>query len=56
MEDLGMDFVDWLNYGIDMGWCSGIVCETHDITPITAEEDAMWDAGEDPCCTIVRIW
>jgi hypothetical protein len=51
-----MDFVDWINYGIDMGWCSHIVCETHDLVPLTKEEDELWESGDDPCCTIVRIW
>ena len=56
MEEIKMDFVDWVNYGIEMGWCSSIVCNTHDGPVLTDEEEKQWDEGEDPCCTIVRIW
>lgn len=56
MEDLKMDFVDWINYGVEMEWCSPIVCDTHDGMVLTDEEAKQWDEGEDPCITVVRIW
>jgi len=51
-----IDFYGWLDFGKEMKWCSDVVCETHDLVPITEKEERMWEKGEDPCCTIVRIW
>lgn len=51
-----MDFVDWINYGIDMGWCSSVVCETHDGLPMNDEQEKEWIDGFDPCMAAVRIW
>jgi len=38
------------------GFCSPIVCETHDGTPMTEEESNEFDEGYDPCITIVRVY
>jgi len=56
MEEIKMDFVDWLNYGIDMGWCSPIACDTHEGLPMTDEEMEGWEFGNDDCIPAVRIW
>jgi len=49
-----MTFDEWIKYGQDQGYCSPRVCVTHDGAPTTAAEDAEWDAGGDPCITVIR--
>ena len=39
-----------------MGWCSEIVCNTHEGTPMTDIEEEEWDQGLDPCVHVLRIW
>jgi len=51
-----LNFFDWMVYGIENGWCSDIVCDTHDGLPHTEEEAIAWDLGDDPCLPAVRIW
>jgi len=47
---------EWLQYGIKKGFCSDIVCNTHDGLPVVSdEEEAEWEAGGDPCVPAVRI-
>lgn len=50
-----MDFYDWLKLGIDKGYCTTMVCATHDGVPTTKAEDDSWEDGDDPCAFIVRI-
>ena len=51
-----MDIYEWLSYGMEQGFCTDVVCETHDGIPQTMEESVQWDAGEDPCVPALRIW
>lgn len=51
-----MDKYEWLEYGIENGFCSRVVCSTHDGLPLTDEEDAEFEDGYDPCVPAVRIW
>jgi hypothetical protein len=53
---LKMTLNEWLNIGIDNGWCSMPVCATHDGLPGTIEENSEWEEGGDPCQVAVRIW
>lgn len=46
----------WLRYGYDRGYCSDVVCVTHDVLPTTEEEEQAWEDGWDPCSPGVRIW
>lgn len=41
--------------GIEKGYCSEPVCNTHDGLPSTEEEDAQWEDGLDPCVPAVRL-
>ena len=45
----------WLAYGIARGWCSPTFCGTHDFGPLTADEEAALDDGDDPCMFVVRL-
>ena len=46
---------DWLLLGIKKGWCSPPACSTHDLIPMSAEEEAEWEEGNDPCQYVVRV-
>ena len=46
---------EWLKAGIDAGYCSDVVCGTHDGTPLTPEEQQEFEEG-DPCIPVVRLW
>jgi hypothetical protein len=46
---------EWLQKGIDAGWITEGFCFTHDGDPyMTAEEEAEWEEGGDPCCPVVK--
>ena len=45
---------EWLRLGIEQGWCGPPVCLTHDGTPMTDEEEAQFDDGDEPCIFAVR--
>ncbi|WP_395772556.1 hypothetical protein [Arenimonas sp.] len=45
----------WLDYGLSRGWCSTSFCSTHDLGPITADEESALDDGDDPCMPVVRL-
>ncbi len=51
-----MDFEEWLNYGIEQGWCGPTICYTHDGLPMTEGEDSAFSEGDDPCMHIVRLY
>jgi hypothetical protein len=50
------DFKTWLKNGVDRGWCSTMVCETHDGVPRTDAEEDAYQSGQDHCVNIVRIY
>jgi hypothetical protein len=51
-----MDFDEWLALGVANGWVSGPRCVTHDGIVSSAEEEAAFDAGRDPCQHVLRLW
>lgn len=52
--DLSID--EWIQYGVDRGYCSNLVCVTHEGIPLSEEEEKQWDEGYDPCSLGIRIW
>ena len=50
------DFWEWVDYGVKEGWCSEVLCDTHDGIPMTEEEEETWERGYDPCIFIIRLW
>lgn len=46
----------WLAKGCERGWVGPPVCSTHDGTPTTADEDDLFDNGEDTCVFVVRLY
>jgi len=51
-----MNYFDWLQYGMDAGWCGPAVCYTHDGLPETPDEEEQWLNGDDPCIHIIRLY
>ena len=51
-----MNLKEWLQYGVDHGWSSAMVCETHDGVPRTDDEEDGYQSGQDHCVHIVRIY
>jgi hypothetical protein len=48
-------FWRWYEKGLNNGWCSEIVCDTHDGLPMSDDEMEAWSEGDDPCIVAVRI-
>ena len=51
-----MDQYDWYRFGVENGYCSEYVCDTHDGIPMSEEEMVSWDEGNDDCYWIVRLF
>lgn len=49
-----MNYNEWIEFGIDEGWCGPAVCYTHDGLPTSVDEDSDWDI--EPCIHIVRLY
>lgn len=45
-------FEDWLQIGIEQGWCGPAVCYSHDGLPMSDEEFE----SEEPCISIIRLY
>ncbi len=50
-----MDFANWLEYGMEQGYCTTVYCDTHDGVPLTEAELELWEEGDDPCHHSVRL-
>lgn len=48
-------FESWLRQGMEAGFIGPPVCQTHDGTPTSADEDEEWESG-DPCLHILRLY
>lgn len=50
-------FDDWLAEGRRRGWVSPAFCAMHHAEPMTGDERARMERGEDPCTPgCVRLW
>lgn len=47
-----MNFQEWLDYGLENGFCGPTVCLTHDGYPTTEEEDL----DDEPCIFVIRYY
>ena len=45
---------EWINLGVEMGWCGPPVCVTHDGMPMTGEEEDEFVEGNDICVHMIR--
>jgi hypothetical protein len=55
MEIRKMNIDEWLQYGIDRGYCTPTCCATHDGIYITADEEEQTQEGDDPCVHVTRL-
>lgn len=57
LHNLDIDFDEWMEYGIEKGFCGPAVCYTHDGLPMSEEEWIEEEAnGEPPCMHIIRLY
>jgi len=52
----GVEFIDEVTPGVVAGFCGEAVCIQHDGTPFTADEADQFEAGDDPCLPMVRVF
>ena len=50
-----LNFDEWVQYGINNGFCSEQYCETHDGPPYSQSEALVWEDGGDLCLHSVRL-
>lgn len=50
-----MSLDEWLNIGLENGWCGPPVCSTHDGIPMNEEEEEEFQEG-DPCIAVIRLY
>ena len=51
-----MKLDEWINAGLENGWCGPPVCYTHDCLPLAEFENAEFEDGGDPCVHIMRLY
>jgi hypothetical protein len=51
-----IEFEEWLQQGISNGFCGPAICYPHDGLPMSEQEDEAYDAGDDPCIHIIRLY
>lgn len=51
-----MNIDEWIQYGIDRGYCSNIHCDTCNGAPLTEEEAEAEADGSPPCCFVLRLF
>lgn len=49
------EFDQWLNAGINAGYCSPPWCDTHNGPPLTEDEAEAFYDGEDVHCYVLRL-
>jgi hypothetical protein len=49
-------FDEWLLQGVTLGFCSPVVCETHDGVGLTVEQEEEFNQGFDPCLHVVQVF
>lgn len=49
-----MTFDEWHKAGREAGWCSRLICFSHDVG-MSDEEAQMMEDGHDPCVWAVRV-
>ena len=49
-------FDEWLLEGVRLGYCSPVVCQTHDGVSLTEEQEDEFDQGFDPCVHVIQVF
>ncbi len=47
---------EWIQYGVEQGFCTLPVCDFHDGVPMTDEEMEEYDEHGETCIPVVRLW
>jgi hypothetical protein len=50
-----MTLEQWIEYGVQRGFCTEQYCDTHAGTPLSDTENELFDEGSDPCIHVVRL-
>jgi hypothetical protein len=50
------DYLGWLRHGLAMGWVSPPSCFNHDGVGLTELEELDYEAGNDPCVWLMRVY
>jgi hypothetical protein len=50
-----MTFEEWLQLGIDAGFCTDQYCAFHSCPPLSPAEEALLDEDEEICYHVVRL-
>lgn len=53
LENLSL--YEWLIIGTEHGFCSSVICNTHEALPLSEEEDEAFQSN-DPCIHAVRVY
>jgi hypothetical protein len=51
-----IEFEEWLQQGLSNGFCGPAICYPHDGLPLSEQENEAYDAGDDPCIHIIRLY
>lgn len=54
MDLTKLSFDLWYEAGLRNGFIGPVVCYTHDMLPMSEEEDLEFAEGSDPCIYIIR--
>lgn len=55
MASPDMTYQDWLDLGMEMGYCNEPHCYIHEGTPLSELEFSAWHQGVDFCVHAVRL-
>jgi hypothetical protein len=55
-EMIDLEFDAWVAYGVDKGFCTFPLCETHDGVPVTSAEMDEFDEFGEMCVPVLRLW
>ena len=50
-----MNYDEWITYGIERGYCTNSLCQTHEWLPMTSVEEQALEDGDDPCIHVMRL-
>jgi len=53
---IDLEFDAWVAYGVDKGFCTFPLCETHDGVPVTSAEMDEFDEFGEMCVPVLRLW
>ena len=53
--DPALSAEQWLDYGLARGWCLTSYCSISALGPITADEEAALNSGDDPWILVARL-